>query len=49
LAPLEEVPIGAPPVGTRYQAIEFPVAVAFKETELPQLNEVGVAETFVGT
>ena len=48
-APLEEVPIGVPPVGTVYQAMEFPVAVALSETELPQLNEDGVAVTFEGT
>ena len=49
LPPLEEVPIGVPPVGLIYQAIELPPeTVALKLDVFPQDKLEGEAVGFVG-
>ena len=48
LAPLFDVPIDVPPVGTVYHLIVLPVEVALRLVEEPHVIDEGEAVTFVG-
>jgi hypothetical protein len=48
LAPLPEVPTGVPPLDTVYHLMLYPVEVALRLEETPQLTDEGVAVTLIG-